>query len=91
MFAIKKAVKIEVRQLTSTNLLEIVDWILNSGRYCTYDKELNKIGIMTPEGTMYLTEGNWAAKGYSNSLGYHFWPIEHGYFLENYDIKDEYE
>lgn len=86
MFAIKKPVKIEVKQLTKDNLLEIVDWILNSGRYCSFSKDKNSIDISTPEGTVTLTEGNWAAKGYSTSLGYRFWPIDDVYFKENYEL-----
>lgn len=96
----KKPVTIEAIKLEKTNIKEVYtilygepkikgevaqkkwdefeDWIIKSGMH-----------VETPEGTVQLTVGNYLVKGYSKSLGEHFWPVEAGYFDENYEeVKD---
>lgn len=81
-FYIKKTIRpVEARELTDTNRSEIMGW-------CG--------GVEGPEGSIYLktpeshgetqmaSVGDFIIKGYTEELGWHFWPVKPSYFNENY-------
>jgi hypothetical protein len=81
-FYIKKSVKpIEAKQLTELNREELMEW-------CCGSKGLDgSIRLKTPESdgeTQVAATGDFIVKGYSEDLGWHFWPVKPSYFNENY-------
>jgi hypothetical protein len=81
-FYIKKSVKpIEAKQLTELNREELMEW-------CSGSKGLDgSIRLKTPESdgeTQVAVTGDFIVKGYSEDLGWHFWPVKPSYFNENY-------
>lgn len=86
-FYVKKSVKpIEAKELTHTNQLEIMEW-------CCGKKGLDgSVKLKTPESegqTQTAVSGDFIVKGYTEELGWHFWPVKPSYFNENYDkVRD---
>lgn len=85
-FYLKKSVKpIEARQLkqSSQSQEEIMEW-------CGGKKGLDgSVQLKTPEsgeGTQIDVTGDYIVKGYTEELGWHFWPVKPSYFEENYQI-----
>jgi hypothetical protein len=81
-FYIKKSVKpIEAKELTESNRDEIMAW-------CNGKRELDGgVILKTPEsgqGTQVANTGDFIVKGYTEELGWHFWPVKPSYFHENY-------
>lgn len=81
-FYVKKEVQPrEARQLTHTNRDELMEW-------CSGKKGLDgSIRLKTLESdneTQVAVAGDYIVKGYSDEEGWHFWPVKHGYFEENY-------
>ena len=86
-FYVKKAVKpIEAKELTELNRDEIVEW-------CGGKKGLDgSIYLKTQEShgeTQLAVTGDFIVKGYTEELGWHFWPVKPSYFKENYEkVRD---
>jgi hypothetical protein len=81
-YYIKKTVKpLEGYQLTETNRNELLEW-------CNGKKGLDgSIILKTPEsgeGAQIVVTGDFIMKGYTEELGWHFWPVKPSYFNENY-------
>jgi hypothetical protein len=81
-FYIKKSVKpIEANQLTELNREEVMEW-------CGGKKGPDgSIWLKTPEsgeGSQIAVSGDFIVKGYTEELGWHFWPVKPSYFNENY-------
>lgn len=82
-YYIKKLVKpVEAKELTETNQLEIIEW-------CSGLAGLDgSIRLKTPESegeTQTAKTGDFVVKGYSEELGWHFWPVKPSYFNESYE------
>ncbi|CAL1518149.1 hypothetical protein [Chitinophaga sp. MM2321] len=86
-YYIKREVKpLEARQLTERNQAEIMEWI--GGR-----RGLDgSVVLVTPEsgkGTQIAVTGDYLVKGYTELLGWHFWPVKPDYFELNYEkVRD---
>ena len=86
-FYVKKANKpVEAKQLTELNRGEVMEW-------CNGAKGLDgSIRLKTPESdgeTQVAVTGDYIFKGYTEKLGWHFWPVKPDYVEENYDkVKD---
>lgn len=85
-FYIKKSVKpIEARELLSSieSQEEIIEW-------CYGKKGTDgSIYLKTPESngeTQLAVTGDFILKGYTEELGWHFWPVKPSYFNENYQL-----
>lgn len=81
-FYVKKTnAPIEGRQLTERNQAEIMKW-------CCGSKGLDgSVRLKTPESdgeTQVAVTGDFIMKGYTDSLGWHFWPVKPDYFEQNY-------
>jgi len=101
----KKPVVIEAVQLTgsSVSLREVYKFIkgeypdtksqIADERWEDYVALVNKEGckIETPEGFITASVGDWIVKGYTESLGFHFWPVKPDYFEQNYEAVDKPE
>ena len=92
---IKRPVVIEAIQLKPNTIKEVyeelngkvtIDSNIAQRHWENFEDAIIKDGITinTPEGPVKLTMGNWLVKGHSQSLGVHYWPVEDGYFRENY-------
>ena len=84
-YFIKKSNKpLEAKQLTETNRDEILDWLAGMG-----SKGLDgSIKLKTPESdgeTQTAKTWNWIFKGYTDELGWHYWPVDDSYVKENYE------
>lgn len=93
---VKKPVPVEAIRLTDKNIHEVYSELYGkpnlSGRVASdkwddYEDIVKREGIdvSTPEGELKLKIGDYLVKGYSKSLGVHYWPVEKGYFEENYE------
>ena len=85
-FYIKKSVKpIEAKELLSS--IESQDELLE---WCAGKKGLDgSIYLKTPESngeTQLAVTGDFILKGYTEELGWHFWPVKPSYFNENYQL-----
>jgi len=86
-FYIKKSVTpLEAKQLTQTNRDEVMSW-------CNGKKGFDgSVLLKTPESdneTQMAVTGDFIVKGYTEELGWHFWPVKPSYFNENYEkIKE---
>ena len=84
----KKPALVEAVKLTEQNIEGVLYWLKK------YKIKARKgdgyLLLKTPEGTLRAeVNKHYVVKGYSNSLGYHFWPVECGYFEENYEEVEE--
>lgn len=86
-FYVKKANRpIEAKQLTEINRNEIMEW-------CGGKKGPDgSIWLKTPEsgeGSQIAVSGDFIVKGYTEELGWHFWPVKPSYFEKNYEkVRD---
>lgn len=86
-FYVKKTVRpIEAKELTQHNRDGIMEW-------CNGKKGLDgTILLKTPESdneTQMVVSGDFILKGYTDELGWHFWPVKPSYFNENYEkVRD---
>lgn len=70
-------------QLTETNRKEVMEWLSGSGK----EGPDGSIYLKTPEsgeGTQIVHTGKFILKGYTEQLGWHFWPVDESYMNENY-------
>ena len=81
-FYVKKTVSpVEARELTDTNRNEIIEWCSGS------EGPDGSVFLKTPESggeTQIASLGDFIIKGYTEELGWHFWPVKPSYFKENY-------
>ena len=98
----KKPVEVEAEQLTKETIRKVYEFIhgedcvkLNCDAafdaWETYEKIVIEKGmeLKTPEsgeGTQIASIGDYVVKGYSEGLGYHFWPVKPDYFESAYDL-----
>jgi len=89
----KKPVIIEAIQWTGENLNEIIaeTGLHESAKHMKweeYQELVSKKGfkIFTAEGPLMVPVYHWIIKGYSEKLGYHCWPVDPNYFVENYEL-----
>ena len=93
----KKPVIIEAVKLTKKNILEVyseiygkpkLDSEMAREKWWDFEDivELSGINVPTKEGDLRLTIGNYLVKGYSEKLGYHYWPVDADYFEQYYEI-----
>ena len=86
-FYVKKTVKpLEAMQLTDKNQSDTMEW-------CCGKKGLGgSVLLKTPEsgdGTQMAVTGDYIVKGYTDDLGWHFWPVKPDYFEQNYEkVRD---
>lgn len=86
-FYVKKINKpIEAKQLTERNQAELMEW-------CSGKKGLDgSIFLKTMESdgeTQRAVTGDFIVKGYTEELGWHFWPVKPSYFEDNYEkVRD---
>lgn len=88
-YCIKKTTKaIEFKELkdNSKSQSEVMEW-------CGGKKGLDGgILLRTPESDGEYQRaacGDFILKGYTDELGWHFWPVKASYFRENYDVVPE--
>jgi hypothetical protein len=83
----KKPVIIDAIQWTGNNFAEVAEFcgVLN----VEIDANVNTLKIHTNEGIMDGVTGCWVMKANSASIGVHVWPVDKGYFEENYDIIEQ--
>ena len=97
---IKKPIPIEAIQLTEKNILQVyselygrpkIEERIAYEKWLDYELIVRKEGlpVRTKEGILKLKIGNYLVKGYSKSLGIHYWPVEKEYFEENYELIDK--
>lgn len=81
---IKKANKpLDGIQLTEHNRTEVMEWLSGQGK----EGPDGSIFLKTPEsgeGTQIVHTGKFILKGYTEELGWHFWPVAESYMIENY-------
>jgi hypothetical protein len=81
-FYIKKAVKpIEAKELKEGNQSEIMEWC---GGKRGLDGGIWLKTTESGEGSQMAVCGDFIIKGYTEELGWHFWPVKPSYFNENY-------
>ena len=92
----KKPTIVEAVQLTEKNIVQVFNIIHpeKKAKNFRWDKLkehiiMEGITVKTPEGNLKLKIGNYLIRGYSQSLGVHYWPVEKEYFEENYELIDE--
>lgn len=69
--------------LTETNRKEVMEWLSGSGK----EGPDGSIFLKTPEsgeGTQIVHTGKFILKGFTEQLGWHFWPVDASYMEENY-------
>lgn len=69
--------------LTEKNRKEVMEWLSGTGK----EGPDGSILLKTPEsgeGTQIVHAGNFILKGYTEQLGWHFWPVDKSYMEENY-------
>lgn len=81
---IKKANKpLDGMELTERNRDEVLEWLSGAGK----PGPDGSIFLKTPEsgeGTQIVHTGKFILKGYTEQLGWHFWPVDSSYMEENY-------
>jgi hypothetical protein len=81
-YYVKKENKpVEAKQLTETNRMEIMEWCNGKGG------PDGSVYLKTPESngeTQLAVTGDFVVKGYTEDLGWHFWPVKPSWFNENY-------
>jgi hypothetical protein len=86
-FYIKKTVSpVEARQLTESNTKEMIEWCSGS------EGPDGSIYLKTPEShgeTQIASVGDFIIKGFTEDLGWHFWPVKPSYFNEHYQHVGE--
>ncbi|MCW8309900.1 hypothetical protein K7A41_01545 [Sphingobacterium sp. InxBP1] len=82
---IKKNIKpLEGVELTQLNRKQVLEWLSGNGK----EGPDGSIFLKTPEsgeGTQIVHTGKFILKGYTEQLGWHFWPVDESYMAENYD------
>lgn len=82
----KKPVVIDAIEWTGNNIVEI--GAFSDGK-ATLNAESGTLEVVTNEGTMQAKVGDMILKAQSASIGEHVWPVDGGYFIENYDVIEE--
>lgn len=82
----KKPTIIDAVQWTGDNENEICDFAPNT---ISFNYPEKSVYVTTPEGIMEGMKGCYILKANSKSLGLHCWPVDAGYFEENYEVLDE--
>lgn len=90
----KKPVDVDAIQWSGNNLKEIIDftglhasakeWVDKGWQHYEEVVKINGLKIFTEEGPLSATVGDYIVRGYTEKLGYHFWPVKPDYFEQSY-------
>jgi len=85
--AVKKPIELEFMKVVRDE--KSIKDLLDFGKTETDSKITKGAGgvyVATNEGSLFTPYGSLIARGFSVKLGYHFWPVDEGYFQENYKV-----
>lgn len=84
----KKPVIIDAMKWMGDNLVEMQEFTNRKVAIADND-ETNSLYVITNEGQMRAKVGDMILKATSASIGEHVWPVDDGYFDENYTVISE--